>query len=125
MSVLLDSDIVIEVLRARDEALLAQWAALGESQSSILITPVTIAEVETGAFAAEMEAVSRFFAPVVCVVIDSRIGRLAGEQLRRYGKSHGLKMADALIAASAIGCEAALWTRNRKHYPMPELSFYV
>jgi len=125
MNVLLDSDIVIEVLRARDEALLAQWLALGESQSSILITPVTIAEVEAGAFAAEMEAVSRFFAPLVCVVIDSRIGRLAGEHLRRYGKSNGLKMADALIAASAIGCEAALWTRNRKHYPMPELNFYA
>lgn len=125
MIVLLDSDIVIEVLRSRDQGLLTQWAALGESQSSILITPITIAEVGAGAFAAEMEAVSRFFAPLVCVAIDDRIGRLAGEHLRRYGKSHGLKIADALIAASANVCQAALWTRNRKHYPMPELTMYI
>jgi len=44
---------------------------------------------------------------------------LAGEYLRRYNKSHNLKIADALIAASAVQNQADLWTRNRKHYPMP------
>jgi predicted nucleic acid-binding protein len=33
-------------------------------------------------------------------------------------------MGDALIAASAVHNEAALWTRNRKHFPMKELEFF-
>ena len=42
----------------------------------------------------------------------------------QYRKSHGLQITDALIAAAAVLNHAELWTRNRKHYPMKELSFY-
>jgi predicted nucleic acid-binding protein len=49
---------------------------------------------------------------------------VAGALLRQYKKSHGLEIADALIAAAAIQNQAALWTRNRKHYPMKNLTFY-
>jgi predicted nucleic acid-binding protein len=45
-------------------------------------------------------------------------------QLRRYRKSHGVELADALIAATAVAHSAMLWTRNRKHYPMKELAFF-
>lgn len=48
---------------------------------------------------------------------------MAGEYIRRYRKSHSVELGDALIAASAVVSGAALWTRNRKHYPMPELKF--
>ena len=125
MSVLIDSDIVIEVLRARDQAILTQWSALADSSSPILVSPITFAEVGAGAFTSEQTMISRFFAPLTCVVIDQKIGQLAGEFLRQYSKSHNLKIADALIAASAAHSQAALWTRNRKHYPMPDLSFYT
>jgi predicted nucleic acid-binding protein len=33
-------------------------------------------------------------------------------------------VADALIAAGAVGNGAQLWTRNRKHYPMKEVAFF-
>ncbi len=125
MSVLIDSDIVIEVLRARDQVILAQWGELADSHSPILISPIAFAEIAAGARAGTMPAISRFFAPLACVAIDQKIGQLAGEYLRRYAKSHGLKIADALMAASAAQCQAALWTRNRKHYPMPDLTFYA
>jgi predicted nucleic acid-binding protein len=125
VSILIDSDIVIEVLRARDQAILMQWSALADSSSPILVSPITVAEIGAGAFVSEMQAISRFFAPLTCVVIDQKIGQLAGEYLRHYSKSHNLKIADALIAASAAQNQAALWTRNRKHYPMDDLSFYA
>jgi predicted nucleic acid-binding protein len=32
-------------------------------------------------------------------------------------------MGDVLIVASAVRNEAAIWTRNRKHFPMKELEF--
>ena len=44
--------------------------------------------------------------------------------MRLYSKSHSLKIGDALIGASVVLNQADLWTLNRKHYPMPELSFY-
>ena len=61
---------------------------------------------------------------MLCLPIDHSVGELAGDFLRQYSKSHGLEMPDALIAASALQNRAQLWTRNRKHYPMPELSFF-
>ena len=125
MSILIDSDIVIEVLRGRDQAILAQWSALAASPSPILVSPITFAEVGAGALAGERSAIARFFAPLTCVAIDQRIGELAGEYLRQYSKSHNVKIADALVAASAVQNQAALWTRNRKHYPMHDLSFYA
>jgi predicted nucleic acid-binding protein len=124
VSILVDSDIVIEVLRGRDQVILSQWSALADSHSPILVSPVTFAEIGAGAFASEMQSISRFFAPLTCVAIDQKIGQLAGEYLRQYSKSHSLKIADALIAASAAQNQAALWTRNLKHYPMPDLIFY-
>jgi predicted nucleic acid-binding protein len=125
VSVLIDPDIVIEVLRGRDQAILAQWSALADSPSPILVSPITFAEVGAGALAGEMALIARFFAPLTCVDLDEKIGQLAGEYLCRYSKSHSLKIADALIAASAVQNQAALWTRNRKHYPMPDLNFYA
>ncbi len=35
------------------------------------------------------------------------------------------EVADALIAACAVTNSAELWTRNRKHYPMKEISFFA
>jgi hypothetical protein len=124
VSVLIDSDIVIDVLRARDQAILAQWSVLANSSSPILVSPITIAEIGAGARASETQRISQLFALLTRVAIDEQIGQLAGEYLRGYGKSHNLKIADALIAASAVRCQAKLWTRNRKHYPMPELAVY-
>ena len=129
MSVLIDSDIVIEVLRARDAEILTQWSVLADLRSPnlipILVSPITVAEIGAGAFAHELPLISRFFAPLTSVAIDQKIGQLAGQYLRQYSKSHNLKIANALIAASAVQNQAALWTRNRKHYPMVDLSFYA
>ena len=46
------------------------------------------------------------------------------DYLRDYRKSHSVELGDALIAAKAILNNAELWTRNRKHYPMRDVSFY-
>jgi predicted nucleic acid-binding protein len=42
------------------------------------------------------------------------IGRRAGGYLRQF-------LGDALIAAAAAVHGCALWTRNRKHYPMEDI----
>ncbi len=124
MTVLVDSDILIEVSRGHDRHILSRWKELGDSSNPILYSPVTAAELWAGARPHEHETLTNLFRTLVCAPIDSETGRQAGDYLRHYGKSHGVELGDALIASAALLNRAELWTRNRKHYPMKELSFY-
>ena len=124
MTVLVDSDILIEVSRGRDLEILSQWRDLGDSDSPILYSPISSAELWAGARAGELPALSNLFRALTCIPITSEIGRQAGLYLGRFRKSHGVELADALIAAGAVASKAKLWTRNKKHYPMKDLSFF-
>lgn len=124
MTVLVDSDILIEVSRGRDSTIVAKWMELSESDALILFSPVTAAELWAGARPAEYPKLEALFDALVCVPAEASVGRRAGEYLRRYRKSHAVELGDALIAASAVTSGGRLWTRNRKHYPMPEVTFY-
>ncbi len=124
MSVLIDSDILIEVSRGRNKTLIARWMGLADSSEILLCSPVTVAELWHGARPAEHDILSDLFRVLTCVPIDHEIGRAAGDLLRRYRKSHHLELGDALIAATALVHGASLWTRNRRHYPMKGLVFY-
>ena len=124
MSVLVDSDILIEVSRGRDMDLVSRWTELSRSDVAILYSPVSAAELWAGARPAEHDDLNNLFGVLACVPIDAETGRQAGDYLKRYRKSHAVELGDALIAAGAVLNNAALWTRNRKHYPMKELAFF-
>jgi len=124
MTILVDSDILIEVTRGRNASITSRWLALGKSGVVILFSPVTSAELWAGARPTEHAALEALFDALVCVSTDTAIGRRAGDYLRLYRKSHGVELADALIAASAVERRAMLWTRNHKHYPMPDVTFF-
>lgn len=87
-------------------------------------TAVAWAEIFAGVRAGEEPATEAFFAARGEVMLDARVGRLAGAYLARYARSYNLELADALVAAAAAGSGLLLWTLNRKHYPMPDLRFY-
>ena len=124
MSVLVDSDVLIEISRGRDTGLVERWTQLSGSEQTILYSPITSAELWAGARPQEQSILSALFKSLRCAVVDENTGRLAGDFLHRYAASHSLKIADALIAASAVQFRAALWTRNRRHFPMREIEFY-
>ena len=124
MTILVDSDILIEVMRGKDAALVARWSELCRSDDVILCTPVSVAELWHGARPEEHDALSELFQALVCVPLNAASGRLAGEFLRKYHKSHSVELGDALIGAATLLNGAVLWTRNRKHFPMTGLSFY-
>jgi len=123
-SVLIDSDILIEVSRARDSIILARWGQLALSKLPLFCSPVTVAELWHGVRPPEHAALTALFSVIECVSIDAAIGRRAGEYLRRFAKSHHIELADALIAATASLHNLKLWTRNRRHYPMTDVAFF-
>jgi predicted nucleic acid-binding protein len=124
VTVLIDSDVLIEVSRGRDQSILSRWADLSRSDALILFSPVNEAELWAGARPSEYDSLEALFGALACAPADTAVRRRAGDYLRRYRKSHGLELGDALIAATAVTHNATLWTRNRKHYPMKELSFF-
>jgi len=123
-SVLLDSDILIEVSRGRNQVVLIRWEQLSSSDAEICCSPVSVAELCHGARPGEEEILSALFAALKCVPVDSETGKKAGEYLWRYHKSHHVELGDALIAATASLHGLALWTRNRRHYPMTDIAFF-
>ena len=124
MTVLVDSDILIEVSRGRNVTVISKWIELSNSNAAVLYSPVSVAELWAGALPNEYDALSNLFRSLTGTQIDPEAGRQAGVYLRRYRKSHGVEIADALIAAGAVANRAELWTLNRKHYPMKDLSFF-
>jgi predicted nucleic acid-binding protein len=54
------------------------------------------------------------------VPVDKTIARSAGLIRRQFGRSHGVGLADALIAATAQAAVSVLVTFNLRHFPMVE-----
>jgi predicted nucleic acid-binding protein len=123
-AVLVDSDILIEVSRGRNADIVARWMELSDSDGAVLYSPVSVAELWAGARPKEYEALRKLFLALTCAPIDEAVGHQAGIYLRQYRRSHAVEVADALIAAGAMANGAELWTRNRKHYPMKEITFF-
>ena len=87
-------------------------------------TPIAWTEIYAGIRAGEEPMTQAFFEARGEVVIDAATGRRAGAYLARYARSHGVELADALVAAAASLAGLHLWTLNRKHYPMPDVRFH-
>ncbi|TMF58098.1 MAG: type II toxin-antitoxin system VapC family toxin [Chloroflexi bacterium] len=113
---LLDSDVLIEVLRGNAQT--ARWVAAEVSTGEALrYSPVSRAEIGAGMRAGEEMGIAALFAGLDAMTIDATTGELAGERLRRYRRSHALELGDALIGASAAQYGERLATFNRRHYP--------
>ena len=112
---LIDTDVLIEYLRGSDQA--ADF--LEQLQGELLISAITVAELFSGARGSdELNALDQIVLAFEVVPVDERLARSGGQLRREYHASHGVGLADALIAASAAEREAGLVTFNRRHYPM-------
>ncbi len=121
--VLLDSDVIIDVLRGRTPTI----AALRDLEATGIPTyccTVSWAEVFAGLRSGEESRTEAFFDARGDLALDARTGRRAGAYLARYARSHGLEIADALVAAAATTAGLHLWTLNVRHYPMDDVRLY-
>lgn len=121
--ILLDSDVIIAWLRgyAPYHDLIPDLLDRGDT---LAWCPVSVAEIFAGVRRSEESQVDNLFLLFECLSISPEIGKRAGRFLNLYAGSHGMELGDALIAATAVSTGIPLWTLNRKHYPMREISFF-
>ena len=120
---LFDSDVIIDVLRGRP-AVVDAVSRLEKSGVPTYCTAISWAEIFAGIRSGEEPYADGFFRARGEIVLDAVAGRLAGAYLARYARSHGLEIADAMIAAAAVTAGCRLWTMNRRHYPMSDVKLY-
>ncbi len=96
-----DTDILIDAGRGVSEAL--AYLHQIEQQSLLAASAVTQMELIIGCGnAAELRAVEQFLLRFHVIKLNEQISDTTVELLRRYRLSHGLLIADALIAATAL-----------------------
>ena len=118
----LDTDIVIDLLK-KEPSVVARFLALLESKAVFLISPVVVAEVYAGAYAKEHKDIEAFFDLCHRIDMGSEAGRTAGLYANQYRKAYqGISLEDFMLAAAAKANRCPLWTGNRKHYPMPDIT---
>lgn len=120
MSLLLDTTVLIDVLRGRPAA--GRVRALAERAEAPWICAVNVEEVVHGVRPGEEPAVREFLAGLRLAPLGRAEGQRAGAWRRRYGaRGTTLSQADCLIAAAAVGVGAVVATGNARHFPMPEV----
>jgi predicted nucleic acid-binding protein len=122
--VLLDSDVLIELLRARNPEFTSSFESLLAQSVPLYRSAASAAEINHGARQSEAESIAALMIFMRCLPVSCAAAEKAGHILKRFRPSHSLGLGDALIASTPIQFELLLWTRNRKHYPDPRTRFF-
>jgi predicted nucleic acid-binding protein len=114
-SFLLDTDVLVDFLRGYTKAV----AFVNAQSSRIILSSIVVAELYAGVKGDEEQAALDNFVSLFRIVpVGADIAKAGGLYKRDYGKSHGVGLADAILAATAETENAVLKTLNTKHYPM-------
>ena len=116
--ILVDTDVLIDFLRGREQAV----SFIDLESDRIILSSIVVAELYAGVRGGkgdtEQSTLERFLSLFRVVHVTAAIARLGGLYKRDYGRSHGISLADAVVAATATLENAELKTLNVKHYPM-------
>ncbi len=114
-STIVDTEIIIDVGRGISEA--ANCLQELKSSSRLSISVVTQMELIVGCLnKSELRTLEKFLQQFDVIRIDQPISDKAVDLLRLYRLSHGLLIADGLIAATAIIYESSFITKNQRDY---------
>jgi len=113
--ILLDTDVLVDFFRGHGKAV----AFVNAHSTRIILSSIVVAELHAGVKGdAEQAALENFVSLFRVVPVSAVIAKAGGLYKRDYGKSHGVGLADAILAATAEAENAELKTLNAKHYPM-------
>lgn len=111
---LIDTDVIIEYLRGREQAI----KYLESLEGTLHVSAITVAELYSGVRDNEQEALAQFLSAFDVVAVDHALAQDAGLCRKSHKPAHGTGLADAIVAMSAKAAGAVLVTFNERHYPM-------
>ena len=112
---LVDTDVLVDFLRGHNKAV----AFVKEFSSRIILSPLVVAELYAGVKGnTELAVLENFVSLFRIAPLTVEIAKSGGLYRRDFGGSHGVGLADAILAATADAEKAELKTLNIKHYPM-------
>jgi len=123
---LLDSCILVDSLRGYEPA--QAWLTDATRRYDVRLTcsVVTLAELIAGAKSDQLSAaVRRLMSVARTIPVDEGVAERAGLYLSKWRQSNGVRMPDALIAATAAEFGATLVTRDSTHFPMTDITVLV
>lgn len=122
MRVYVDSDVLIWHLRGEKKAA-AALRRLAETERVELWTgAMQRAEIVFFMRPSEEAATLSLLSHLKTQPVTQAIVDLAGVLYRRWHRSHGVDVNDALLAASVATMGGRIVTQNVKHYPMPDVT---
>ena len=94
--ILLDTDVLVDFLRGHNKAV----AFVKARSARIILSSIVVAELYAGVKGDEEQAALEDFVSLFRVVpVNAVIAKAGGLYKRDYGKSHGVGLADAILAA--------------------------
>ncbi len=117
--VLLDTDILIDVLRGR--AAVRTFLFDLTDRAVPCCSVMSVAELYVGMRPEEKRVTDILLNALVVIPVGQEIAEVAG-RFKQREKSRRLELADCIIAATAFVEGATLATGNTKDYPMPEIT---
>ena len=97
-SILLDTDVLVDFFRGYSKAV----TFVNDNSSRIILSSIVVAELYAGVKGdSEQDTLERFISLFRVIPVGAEIARAGGLYKRDYGKSHGVGLADAILAATA------------------------
>jgi predicted nucleic acid-binding protein len=114
-SILPDTDVLVDFFRGHVKAV----AFINNHSDRIILSSIVVAELFAGVKgSAEQAALEAFVSVFRVIPVNGEIAKAGGLYKSELGKSYGIGLADAILAATAEAENAELKTLNIKHYPM-------
>jgi predicted nucleic acid-binding protein len=113
--VLVDTDVMVDFLRGESKAgeLIKQYA------DRIILSSIVLTELYAGVKGEQELATLDGLTDLFRIIpVTAELARSGGLYKRDFAKSHGIGLADGIIAATAVAENADLKTLNVRHYPM-------